>query len=205
MRLLNPFKVYKALRIFQEYEKTLKAYWQLKEQASKSRTNKNSILQNNIEEQREKLSRLIPYAEYYEEYLNLTLTISQCPPPSIGGPVIQYSPFRWSLASESDIIGVSKPFIMDYIVTAVEAAKIRYKESIKNIINPFCWIIYISSQIIRIPFLILRQAGVSPRIEENIVSQIVKVILSLIFYYILLKIPFFKDNSTLDILKDILK
>ncbi|MBC8205186.1 MAG: hypothetical protein H8E87_06720 [FCB group bacterium] len=205
MQIYNPFKVRKALKTFQEFEKILKEYWQLKEQASKSRTNKNSSLQNTIEEKRDKLSRLIPYAEYYEEYLNLNLTIYQYPPPVIGGPVISYSPFAWPLAREIEIISVPKQYIMDRIVFAVEAAKIRYKESIKNVINPFFWIIYIPSQILRIPFLILRQTGVSPKIEENIISQAFKVLSLIGIIYILLKIPFFKDNDTLDLIINLIK
>ena len=40
------------------------------------------------------------------------------------------------------------------------------------------WLIEIAAYIVRIPFLILRKAGLPASVEDNIVSQVAKVILT---------------------------
>jgi hypothetical protein len=102
MIIFNPFKVKKALRTFQEFQDTLTVYWQSEAAESSKQWRSNTIdSQAEINQKRDRLSRLIPHAEYYLDYLNLNLTIHQYPPPAIGGPIISYSAFDWPLAEKS--------------------------------------------------------------------------------------------------------
>jgi hypothetical protein len=94
---------------------------------------------------------------------------------------------------------------MDWVVFAVETAKIRYRESIYSFLNPINWIIFIPAQIIRIPFLILEKAGLPKEIEENILSQIFKVFLLFLLILTSMKIPFIKNEDLLSILLSVIK
>jgi hypothetical protein len=52
----------------------------------------------------------------------------------------------------------------------------KEREALIHFLQPWNWIIDIAALIIRIPFLILRRAGVPPKIEENIISHIIKIL-----------------------------
>jgi hypothetical protein len=55
-------------------------------------------------------------------------------------------------------------------------------------LQPWNWVIEFAAFIVRIPFLILRRVGLPPSIEENILSQILKIVSTII---LLLLIAYF--------------
>ena len=51
-----------------------------------------------------------------------------------------------------------------------------------RLVLPWHWLVGLPAWFVRLPFLILRRAGVPARVEENVGAYILKVILTVIFY-----------------------
>jgi hypothetical protein len=76
------------------------------------------------------------------------------------------------------------------------------KEAWSYWLRPWNWAIEFAAFIVRIPFLILRRAGLPPSIEENILSQVIKIVFMII--WLLLMIRFGLEKTGIEI-ADILK
>ena len=61
MKVLNPLKIFNALRVFQKFKKTLQEYWQYKEENDGLLSKEKQIL------------RLALKSEHFERYLKLNL------------------------------------------------------------------------------------------------------------------------------------
>jgi hypothetical protein len=75
------------------------------------------------------------------------------------------------------------------------------EEALSYWLKPWNWAIEFAAFIVRIPFLILRRAGLPPSIEENILGQIVKFVLIIM----VLLIAAYLGLERFGILADILK
>ncbi len=206
---MNPFLVKKAMETFVEFEKYLTEYWEI-ESKVRNRGQRKQHSPNDSERSdylRQKLSWLLGDALFYEKSLRISTHITIIPPAVVGGPPVTDSAFNWSLRYGQIYVGhlPHKDAILDAIKIAISTTRILYGRSIRKAINPIFWLIYIFSWIVRIPFLILRQAGVSSKIEENIISQAIKVLSMIGLIYVFLKIPFFKDNGAIDVLISLIK
>jgi len=208
---LNPFQVKKAIKVFETFENNLSEYWDIQKLAqdsySRGRKTSRQEEENKLQSLRQQLSWLLGKALYYEKLLNISTHLIMFPPANIGSPSIKNSAFNWSLiyANSHPSLVPRKEAILDAIRVAITNARILHKKSWIEVLNPVNWIVLILSWIVRIPFLILRQAGVSSKVEENIISQAIKVLSMIGLIYVFLKIPFFKDNGAIDVLISLIK
>ena len=50
----------------------------------------------------------------------------------------------------------------------------------RRLLSPWWWIVDVPALIVRFPFLVLRAAGLPPKVEENIISEAIKGVLSVV-------------------------
>lgn len=65
---------------------------------------------------------------------------------------------------------------METIIRTRSTAEKTWKESLTHMFLPWNWVIDVWALIIRIPFIILRRAGLPPKVEENIIAHAIKIL-----------------------------
>lgn len=126
---------------------------------------------------REEINLLIPTVTNDAERLGADIHYKSFPAPVVGGPVIPVNVLQSVVDQDIGHAPLSKQEILDAIDRCIGTAITVRRHAFWRLILPWYWIIDIPATIARIPFLILRQAGLPPRLEENIISQVIKFLL----------------------------
>jgi hypothetical protein len=70
---------------------------------------------------------------------------------------------------------------LDAIDNCIGAAKVARQRALVRLLVPIYWLIDIPALAVRLPWLILKKAGLPPEIESNVVSNVLKVLLFLAY------------------------
>lgn len=123
---------------------------------------------------RNEIVKLLPYVNEAAEKLNISHNLIST---SNRGPNVRVNLYKAIIDPEQGYRPpIPKIKITDALEFSVSASKKREREALIHWLCPWNWLIDGCALIIRLPFLILRRAGLPPQIEENIISQIIKVL-----------------------------
>lgn len=122
---------------------------------------------------RNKIVRLLPYVNEAAEKLNISHNLISSFKQQ---PNVQVNLYKAIIDPEQGYRPIPKIKITDALELSLSACKKHEREALIHLLCPWNWLIDGCALIIRLPFLILRRAGLPPQIEENIISQIIKVL-----------------------------
>ncbi|MFH1550857.1 MAG: hypothetical protein ABIH04_09905 [Planctomycetota bacterium] len=187
-----------ALRKIEEFRNTALHYWavtgrlgpETKQKALSSidsysnadKQNDETVSPYTPEALREKLACMVTEVEKASLYVGVS------PEIGLGAPIVGYrtlNVFR-EVYSDRDLLPMRD--IVDYINSAIGAARSLKSKYFWRRINPFCWLVDIPALVIRWPFLILRAVGISQKVEDTLAARIIKGLQVIIIYLFLLVI-----------------
>lgn len=174
---MNYFQARKYFSLFESFQRLAYEYWQqLPEQHPSDMVR--FQYQENLESLaiRTKIAQLLPHVEQAAGALNISYTLRSCPPAAIGGPIIPVNIFSSVINPQIGWDILSRTQINDTINEAISVAREVCRASLVHMLLPWNWFIDSCALVIKIPFLILRRAGVPPAVEENIFAHALKVI-----------------------------
>lgn len=126
-------------------------------------------------ELRKEILHLLPYVTEEADVLRISHKLLSYPAPIVGGPVVSVDLFNAIVEPDQGHRRIDRRKIIDCVEKAISTARKRQKEALFHSLCPWNWIIDGCALAIRLPFLILRRAGLPPKVEENIISQVIKV------------------------------
>lgn len=107
---------------------------------------------------RERLNRMLP------EVQEIATTLE------VGQPYL----FAAAIDPENGGRGHDRRLSVDAIDQCIGATETVYRRERLRLCQPWWWLIYGASAIVRLPFLILRAAGLPPSVEENTAAHVLK-------------------------------
>jgi hypothetical protein len=120
---------------------------------------------------------LFPEADICAQRLGVPVIAYSYPMPAVGGPVL---PVNLLYAVMNDNQGhrpLSQQDILDAINRCLATATATRKKLFwTQLLNPVSWVTEIIAYVIRIPFLILRKAGLPASVEESVWGHIMKIL-----------------------------
>lgn len=125
---------------------------------------------------RKEILHLLPYVTEEADVLGISHRVRSYPAPIVGGPVVSVDIFNAIVDPNQGHHRIDQKKIIDCVEKAISTARKRQKEALFHSLCPWNWIIDGCALVIRLPFLILRRAGLPPKVEENIISQVIKVV-----------------------------
>ncbi|RKY89769.1 hypothetical protein DRQ11_00215 [candidate division KSB1 bacterium] len=175
---MNYFTVRKYQRLIMEFENLVYTYWQSLPQNERDWVpgiEGVKRLENDKSFQlRQLVAQKIPAVEWALKEMGVSYIMHSYPAPAVGGPVVPVSLVMSTIDPNLGHSHISNCKIIDMInIAKGQAAELRRKYFWK-LINPFHWLIEGLALIVRFPFLVLRRAGLPPKVEENLISQIIK-------------------------------
>ena len=165
---------------FEQLRKLMNAYWEILPsqqiqigQVSYKDSDKSLVI-------RKQILNLLPYVNGATEFFGLGYVVKSYPAPAIGGPIIPVNLYNSIINPQIGHKIIEKTMIIDAVEKSIAVAKGAEKAALVYWLCPWNWFIDLTALIIRIPFIILRRAGLPDKIEENIISHAIKVIFIII-------------------------
>jgi hypothetical protein len=129
---------------------------------------------------REQLVHLFTEADECAGQLGIPVMARSFPAPAVGGPVIPVNLLWAAFAPEQGHSPLPERDVLDAINRCVATAIAKKRRLFWiQLINPVWWFVEVVAYVLRLPFLILRRAGVPAGVEEGIWGHIVKVLVFL--------------------------
>jgi len=127
---------------------------------------------------REQIAMRITEVQEYTERLGLGTVLHSFPAPAFAGsaPVVTLNIFECVLDPDRGHEPVDNLLIFDFVNTAIGAAHTAKRRGLVRLLSPWYWVIDLTGFVLRVPFLILRQAGLPATVEENFAAMIIKVL-----------------------------
>ncbi len=173
-----------APRFFRRFKELVEAYWEFKPPDPRDgwsiRDGKSAPESEESRPLREQINHLLPEAEALASELGVPIGGTILPDRISGVHPLDYSFFDAVLEPHVGATVIDRARIGDVIDRCIGTASRARKKAICRLLVPLYWIIDIPALLIRLPFTILRAAGLPPAIEEHIASQIVKVVMAII-------------------------
>ena len=169
--------------MFREYKQLILQYWGALPRDDRSQWVRDEAKRPESKESlelRQKINLRFPEANDYAHRLGVGVTWQSFPPPAVGGAVIPVNILMSVIDPEMGHGHIKREQILDVIHRAIGTAQTVKRRAFWGIVNPIMWPIQIAAFVVRIPFLILRRAGLPDSVEENIISQVVKAVLMVI-------------------------
>ncbi len=179
---MSYFQIKRYARLFGEFEQLTQEYWSaLPEQHHDSFLGRFKYTENEESLKiRMKIAQMLPFIQRAASYLGVSYTGKSIPPAAIGGVIAPVDLFQSVIDPQQGYEIVDRKYIMDTINAAKSLAAERKRKELFYILLPWNWIIEICAFIIRIPFLILRRAGLPSKVEENIIAHTIKIVATII-------------------------
>ncbi|MFQ5915920.1 MAG: hypothetical protein ACE5JS_22320 [Nitrospinota bacterium] len=178
---MNYFEARRAANLFKEYKKLALIYWNALPPDRRDRfdVRRGAETPESLDSirLREQINLRFPEVNSLAARLGVAMMWQSFPPPAVGGPVI---PVNLLLSVIDQNMGhgrISEQRILDVIDRCIGTGELAKRRGLKRLLMPWYWVIDIPAVLVRIPFLILRTAGLPATVEENIISQVIKVIL----------------------------
>lgn len=176
---MNYLSARKYRKVVTDFEKLANKYWAALPEQHRSDFGEKFVYEesNESEKTREEICELLPYVEEAAQSFGINYTLRSYPAPAVGGPVIPVNIFRSVINPEIGHCVLDRKIITD---TLIMARSVSYKaegEALLHMLNPWNWFVDSCALFLRIPFIILRRAGVPAKVEENIWANVVKAVL----------------------------
>jgi hypothetical protein len=149
---------------------------------------------------REKIARELPRLTTMADKLQVSVHFVSAPPPMIGGPTVPLNVLHAVLNPHEGYRRIYRQEVLDVVHRCIGAAEHNKKQAASRLKRPWFWIIDLIAFVIRMPFLILRKAGLPATIEENVWAQGVKVVFLVIFLWVV-TVGFGQKVSVSELLK----
>ena len=180
---------YRAKRIFGRYKKLVVEYYK---STPFIKLDHRNIPFTDIPSQGEELLKIrseinmhFKEVDRLANELGIHSVFQQYPAPAIGGPVVPMNVFNITVEEDLHHEPVPRTVVIDTIDHCIGAANEAFWKAIIRTFFPLFWIIDVPALFVKIPFLIMRKAGVPPKVEENIISNVFKVSLVVVIYALL--------------------
>jgi hypothetical protein len=100
--------------------------------------------------------------------------------PALGGAELPADLFALAISPQF-LAEYNAPtaWVIDLVDRCIGAAMDARRAAMVRLFSPWCWVVDVPSLILRLPFLILRGAGLPPSVEESLIGQVAKVALLL--------------------------
>jgi hypothetical protein len=173
------FTARKAEKVFADYKNTVLEYWKSKtEIVPMGRRRSVSSLENQQSfPLRERLIGMYPEARMYADMLGVCVSAQSYPAPMIGGPIVHVDFLYAAIDPDQGHARISERQVLDTINLCLATATATRKRRLwGQLLNPVWWIVATIGYLLRIPFLILRSAGLPPKVEESTWGHIMKVL-----------------------------
>jgi hypothetical protein len=178
--MMDYFEAKRAERLFREYRSLALSYWRAKPQDSRDRL----AVAHKVDPPesaesrglREEINLHFPDVYNNATHLGVGVNWVSYPPPAVGGPAVPVNLLLSVVDQEMGHGRISRQKVLDVIDRCIGAAELAKRSALKRIFLPWYWVIDLPAVLIRVPFLILRRAGLPPSVEENIISHVIKVI-----------------------------
>lgn len=202
----NYFIAAKAEKVFSEYKRLALEYWKAKpavpadwwmtEGAPHPESKESNAL-------RSKLLQLYPIANTFAKRLGIVVSGESYPAPAVGGPVVPINFLYAVIEPDQGHNYISEQAALDRIEVAISMAKALKEEWLwRQALNPVWYLIEVVAYVLRIPFLILRRAGIPERVEESVWGHAIKVIFFIILVVLSARFGFdLKANDILSFFK----
>lgn len=129
---------------------------------------------------RKQILTLLPHVNGAAEYLGIGYIAKSYPAPAIGGHILSVNLYNSIINPQIGHKIIEKTMIIDAVEKSIAVARGAEKQVLIHWACPWNWFIDLGALIIRIPFIILRRAGLPAKVEENIISHAIKVIFIII-------------------------
>lgn len=176
--MMNVFEAAKYKRVAEEFERLVISYWEKLPQQHhdeffgkfKYEESKESVAI------RQKIVEKLPYIEEAATMLGIGFEARSYPAPAVGGPILPVNLFRSAVDPQMGHAITDRNLISDTIIQVRSQAGKVWQEILIHSLMPWNWVIDACAFLIRIPFIILRRAGLPPKVEENIISHAIKIL-----------------------------
>jgi hypothetical protein len=179
--MYNYFKIKKYHAYFKNLKDLMHEYWESlpREELSEGRT---VFLgdSNKASELRTKIVHLLPFVTEAADMLGISHRMESYPPPITGGPVIPVEIYKSIIQPNQGYRQIERQLIVDTVEKSISASKKCEREALNHWLCPWNWLIDSCALIIRFSFLILRRAGLPPKVEENIIAHSIKILFLII-------------------------
>jgi len=172
----NYFKIRRYREDFERIRDLMYEYWS---KLPNQQLHQGQISYEDSEESaivRKGIVHLLPYVNEGGDALGIAYVVQSYPAPVVGGPILPVNLYRSIIDPTLGHKTIERTMIVDTIERSISIARKSEKEAIIHWLCPWNWLIDGCALIIRLPFLILRSAGLPPKVEENIISQVIKVV-----------------------------
>ncbi len=125
---------------------------------------------------RDELEHILAGAKAAADFVGAEARFVSYPPTRVGGTPLNVHWFDAVLDPDVGHLPVAPGRAMGWVKRAVGAAVEKRRSAFARLVSPWWWIIDWPAAILRLPFLILRVAGLSPKVEEHLAAQILKAL-----------------------------
>jgi hypothetical protein len=180
---VNFFRAVRAIADFQEFEKLTVEYWGAL--PPDPRTMVGAAIgmpraqTRQSAELRARINRLIPKLEDYAGDLRIPFYIASGVAPQ------PMSAFLAAIERDGAGGNFDPQRVLDLAERCVGAADEERRKGLWRLLFPPFWLIAVPAFVIRIPFLILRAAGMPRRVEDNVWARVLKVAELVAILYVL--------------------
>jgi len=180
--LITYYEAVKAKKAFEQYRTLTLNYWHVKPKYEPSGYEwmAGGPIQEPESEQsmalRDQLSRAYPSVSIYSQRLGVPTSVTSYPPPAFGGPVFNIDMLNSVVNQHIDGRGsITRVEIMDAINKCIGAAELAERNLLwKQALNPIYYLAVILGFVLRIPFMMLQQAGIPKEVENTVWGHAMK-------------------------------
>ena|ERR1019366_5097266 len=174
------FAARKAEGVFNRYKALVFAYWSA--MPKDDRTWVGHLDRNPALESTESLTlrrqviRLFPEVDACVAELGISVTAHSYPAPAVGGPILPVNVLYAAVDPDQGHSTLPRRDVIDMLEHCIATAtRLRKKLFWAQVLNPVWWVTEVVAYIIRIPFMVLRKAGLPASVEESIWGHVMKV------------------------------
>lgn len=179
---MNYFQVKRAEQAFCEFRELAVEYWENTLPDDRGPLDRfDGVSKPESEasfELRQHIGLMLPDLNNYARRMGLGVTAQSVPPPRVGGAILPVNMLESVIDPNRGHGTIAQDRILDTINYCIGQASLLHRRAFWRMVCPVYWPIDIIAFIIRLPFLILRRAGLPAKVEENVISQIIKTILT---------------------------
>jgi len=131
---------------------------------------------------RERMAVAASEARIAAALLEIDSTFTSFPAPMFAGsaPVLPISAFDLAMDRGLGHGVISRELLLNFLDDAITRARWRKKLLLIRLVSPWYWVIDAPALVLRVPFLVLRGAGLPASVEESVWAHIIKVAMLLL-------------------------
>jgi hypothetical protein len=188
--MTNYFQAVKAERVFTEYKRLTLAYWEAQPEDDRGWMAREFPALETEESShiRDQIVAMFEEANQLAHIMRIPVESRSFPPLARGGPIIPINALYAAFDRRQGYRDVAKQDVLDVINRCLaQATRDKKRMFWRQLMNPLWWAIELMAYVLRIPFLILRRAGLPAKIEESIWGNVIKVLFFLLIVWLSLR------------------